>query len=1065
MVRRLLVLVSALSLIVTGTVFAQNPSPADRFTEAPAGAIDPQVLPNALDDSRTVTVMLEMSGDPVAVVEADAPNQELSRAERNRIKNELKAQQDAIKGQVQARGGRVMSQLQFAYNGMKVRVARNEVAALAALPNVVAVHAVQLVERDNVNSVPYLNIPTEVWDPEDGLGFTGAGVKIAVIDTGIDYTHANFGGTGTVAAYQVANANDTTIGDVGDIGQFGADAPKVKGGIDLVGDAYDGGADEGSPALIPHPDPDPLDCVFTDGSVGHGSHVSGTATGLGVLADGTTYEGPYDSTTHDNEFLIGPGVAPEADLYFVRVFGCDGSTEVTVDAIEWAVANDMDVINMSLGSVFGRGDDPSAVAATNAAAAGVSVVTSAGNSGPNPYVTGSPGTGTGAIATAAIDSYETFPGATLDLEPGGSIDVISANGIVPPAGTEYDVVVLTDDGTTAEDERLGCSVAAYTKSGIVAGGNQLAVTERGVCARVARGVFGQQAGAAAVAMINNAASYPPYEGPILSNPDTGVPFTVTIPFFGVFGPTTSADAAALRAADTATSTPTTVTNPGYTGFASFSSGGVRTGDSTLKPDIAAPGVSIVSTASGTGNQGYVLSGTSMASPHVAGVAALVRQAHPDWTTEEVKAAIVNSGDPGAVAGYRTTRAGSGLVDPAAAIGTDVIALGTKVKPDGSLDLEGFHNSNLSFGFAELGKDFKETQAITIRNHGSSTVTLVLGASASPFSQPANVSFNKASVTIKPGKEATVKVTLRVAATAIPSSNGADQFAFHEVSGNVTLTGGGLTLRVPYLLVPRSLSNIETKVPGFDGDNTAATATVTNKKGAITGTADFYTWGLEDRNDVNEDALGGGGYDVRAVGVQSFPISATDQLLVFAINNYDRWSNAAVNEWDININNDADAAAEFTLVAIDSGAIRTGSFNGLLEVFLVNNATGVLGVGGFLASSPTDSSTLLLPIRASTLGLSAADGNFSYDAVSFSLEGAGFDVVDGVASYNPWDKAIEDGQAQPNGALLEVAPGGSIQVPVAIDPVAFDQQDPLGLMVVGIDDAAGKAEADLVKARP
>ena len=1059
MVRRLLVLVSALSLIVTGTVFAQNPSPTDRFQEAPTGAIDPQILPNALDDVRTVTVMLEMSGDPVAVVEADAPNQELSGAERTRIKNELKARQDAIKGQVQASGGRVMSQLQFAYNGMKVRVARNEVAALAALPNVVAVHAVQLVERDNVNSIPYLNIPTEVWDPEDGLGFTGAGVKIAVIDTGIDYTHANFAGPGTVEAYELANSLDTTIGDAGDAGIFGPGAPKVMGGTDLVGDDYDASADEGSPALIPQPDPDPLDCVFTDGSVGHGSHVSGTATGLGVLADGTTYDGPYDSTTHDNEFLIGPGVAPEADLYFVRVFGCDGSTDVTVEAIEWAVANDMDVINMSLGSVFGRADDPSAVASTNAAAAGVSVVTSAGNSGPNPYVTGSPGTATGAIATAAIDSYETFPGATLDLEPGGSIDVISANGIVPADGTEYDVVVLTDDpATPAEDERLGCSVEAYTKSGIAAGENQLAVTERGVCARVARGVFGQQAGAAAVAMINNAASYPPYEGPILSNPDTGVPFTVTIPFLGVFGPTTSADAAALRAADTATSTATTVTNPGFTGFASFSSGGARTGDSSLKPDIAAPGVSIVSTASGTGNQGYVLSGTSMASPHVAGVAALVRQAHPDWTTEEVKAAIVNSGDPGAVAGYRTTRAGSGLVDPGAAVGTDVVALGTKVKPDGSLDLDGFHNSNLSFGFAELGKDFKGTQAVTIRNHGSSTVTLVLGASASPFSQPANVSFNKASVTIKPGKEATVKVTLQVAASAIPSSSGADQFAFHEVSGNVTLTGGGLTLRVPYLLVPRSLSDIGVKVKDLKSNSTEATATVTNKKGAITGTADFYTWGLEDRNDVNENALGGGGYDVRAVGVQSFPISATDQLLVFAVNNYDRWSNAAVNEWDININNDADAAAEFTLVAIDSGAIRTGSFNGLLEVFLVNNATGTIGVGGFLAASPTDSSTLLMPIRASSIGLSAADGSFSYDAVSFSLEGAGFDVVDGVATYNPWDKAIEDGQFE------EVARGASVTVPIAIDSIAFAQQDPLGVMVVGIDDAAGKPEADLIKAR-
>ncbi len=1058
MVRRIFVLVSALTLILTGAVSAQDPSGADRFQEAPAGAIDPQVLPNALDDTRTVTVMLEMSGDPVAVVESETPDGELTKAERNQVKAELKARQDAIRGQISAHGARVLSQLQFAYNGIKVHAPRNEVAGLAALPNVVAVHGIQLVHRDNAHSVPFLNIPTEVWDPEDGLGFTGEGVKIAVIDTGIDYTHANFGGPGTVAAYNLANANDTTVGDAGDAGIFGPGAPKVMGGTDLVGDAYDGGADPGSPALIPHPDPDPLDCVFTDGSVGHGSHVSGTATGFGVLADGSTYAGPYDSTTPENDFRIGPGVAPEADLYFVRVFGCDGSTEVTVDAIEWAVANDMDVINMSLGSPFGRSDDPSAVAATNAAAAGVSVVTSAGNSGPNPYITGSPGTGTGSIATAAIDSNETFPGVVLDLTPGASINAISANGIVPPDGTTYEVVPLANIDGTAENEALGCSVAAYASNGIVAGGNQLAVTERGVCARVARAVFGQQAGAAAVAMINNVASFPPFEGPILSNPDTGIPFTVTIPFLGIFGPPTSADAVALKAADTASTTATTLNNPGFTGFASFSSGGPRTGDSSLKPDIAAPGVSILSTASGTGNNGYVLSGTSMASPHVAGIAALVRQAHPDWTTEEVKAAIVNSGDPGAVAGYSTTRAGSGLVDPAAAIGTDVVALGTKVKADGSLDLSGFHNSNLSFGFAELGKDFKQTQAITIRNHGDTTVNLVLTNNPSPASGAANISFNKASVTIKPGKEATVKVTLQVAASTVPSSTGDDQFAFHEISGNVTLTGSGLTLRVPYLLVPRSLSTIETKAKNLDGDLAAAEATVTNKKGVITGSADFYTWGLQDGNDVDENALGGAGYDVRAVGVQAFSDIPANPLLVFAINNFDRWSNAAVNEWDININNDADAAPEFTLVAIDSGAIRTGSFNGLLEVFLVNNATGVLGVGGFLATSPTDSSTLLLPIRANSIGLTAADGAFSYDAVSFSLEGPGLDVVDGVATYNPFDKAIQDGQ------YVEVPRGGSVAVPIAIDPVAFNQQDPLGIMVVGIDDAAGKLEADLVKAR-
>ncbi len=181
---------------------------------------------------------------------------------------------------------------------------------------------------------------------------------------------------------------------------------------------------------FPHPDPDPLDCVFTSQSVGHGSHVSGTATGFGVLADGDTYTGPYDATTSENDFEIGPGVAPEADLYFIRVFGCQGSTDVTVDAIDWAFDHDVDVINMSLGSAFGRSDDPSAVASTNAAAAGVSVVTSAGNSGPAPYITGSPGTAAGSIATAAIDSNQTLPGVILDITPGATITTISANGIV-----------------------------------------------------------------------------------------------------------------------------------------------------------------------------------------------------------------------------------------------------------------------------------------------------------------------------------------------------------------------------------------------------------------------------------------------------------------------------------------------------------------------------------------------------------------------------------------------------------------------------------------------------------
>ena len=102
---------------------------------------------------------------------------------------------------------------------------------------------------------------------------------------------------------------------------------------------------------------------------------------------------------------------------------------------------------------------------------------------------------------------------------------------------------------------------------------------------------------------------------------------------------------------------TTVPNPNFSGLASFSSGGPRNGDSFLKPWITAPGVSIFSTGIGTGNLAGGNSGTSMASPHVAGVAAIVRQAHPGWFGDELTAAIVNTGNPAGIGGRpRTARA-------------------------------------------------------------------------------------------------------------------------------------------------------------------------------------------------------------------------------------------------------------------------------------------------------------------------------------------------------------------------------------------------------------------------
>src|SRR5882762_7966025 len=458
-----------------------------------------------------VTVVVQLAGDSVAEQQGNA-GRKLDRNEKDRIKGQLKSQQDGLRGSIESLGGTVVAHYQAAYNGIKVRIAHDRVNELAALPGVVAVRPLQLMNPDNVRGIPLIGAPT-VWQ---SLGLHGEGVKIAIIDTGIDYTHANFGGPGTAAAYAAAHANETLAADPR---FFGPSAPRIKGGKDFVGDSYNPDPrNRLTYQPIPNPDPNPLDCN------GHGSHVAGTAAGSGVTSAGTTYTGPYNAATlaAPGNFNVGPGVAPKADLYALRVFGCEGPTDVTVDAIEWAVDNDMDVINMSLGSTFGSKDEPSAVASINAAKAGVIVVASAGNAGPSPYVIGSPSTADGAISVAANDPWPTFPGAPIAVA-GLTISAINANGFALSGSSTFNIKVIKN---SAGSESLGCHVADF-------GGplppSTIAVVNRGTCARVAKAIYGQQAGAAAVVMVNNATSFPPFEGPITSNPDTGEAFNVTIP--------------------------------------------------------------------------------------------------------------------------------------------------------------------------------------------------------------------------------------------------------------------------------------------------------------------------------------------------------------------------------------------------------------------------------------------------------------------------------------------------------------------------------------------------------
>jgi subtilisin family serine protease len=967
---------------VTGTVIAGGP-----LTEQPQ------------------TVVLKMTGDPVAVVRSRTPGKQLAESERQSIERDLRSRQDAIVPSIQRMGGTVLGQFQHAINGIKVSGTHEQIRRLATLPGVVEVKGVRIYHLVNAESVPFIGAP-QAWQGPPGLH--GEHIRIAVIDTGVDYTHANFGGPGTVDAWTAAFAHST---EPADPALFGSNAPKVKGGTDLVGDNYDPISTDPK-KNTPMPDPNPLDCA------GHGSHTSGTATGFGVTSAGKTFQGSYDAITPTDAFIIGPGVAPLADLYAVRVFGCTGGTRVVVDAIDWAVAHDMQVISMSLGADFGTEDDADAEASENAVNAGIMVVASSGNSGTVPYVVGNPSTGEKAISVAAMDSHASYPGEALALAPTGGITALDSNGIVAADGTSLPVVLLPDiKGTGAGGVSLGCDPAEYTAAGVT---GKLVVTVRGSCSRVARAIFGQQAGAAAVAMINSSPGYPPYEGQINSDPDNGLQYTVTIPFLGVQGPATSTDAVILGTSTGATLTATTFANPTFGRFASFSSAGPRGGDGHLKPDISAPGVSIFSTGMGTGSQGVFMSGTSMAAPHVAGSAALTIQAHPDWDASDVAAAIVNTADATKLVGYSARLGGNGLVQPFGATQTSVIAHAEDGTP------------SVSFGVAELTGDFSGNGYIVLENRDSTPASFALSVVQGPGAAH-TATVLPISITLAGHQSRTVAVRL-----AVPAATVGDYHAFRQVQGRVVMTptngNNGVALSVPYYLVPRARSLVEARLAGSES---ALSVGLDNRSTSVTGTADFYAWGLRGHN----SSLGSIG--LRAVGVQSFTHPKFGQMLVFAVNTFGRTSNPVTSVYDVLVDVNGDGVPDYLIRAADLGRFTGAGITGKMAVAVFNLATGA-GVLEFLATAPTDGSTVLMPLIAADAGITATNPRFSYTARARDVLTGNADAITSAASFNAFNSSIS------TGAFVTLPPGTNTSVRLMINPTEFQLTPAMGQMVVSLD---------------
>ncbi len=693
---------------------------------------------------------------------------------------------------------RPLFEVQRLLNGVAIRLPRHRLSELRRLPEVRRARVLSPKSMTNSTTVPFLGVP-DVWQ---NLGWTGTGIRVGVIDTGVDYLHTGFGGSGAAGDYA---ANDTTaLGD----GFF--PSAKVVGGWDFVGDAYDASSDDAA-QFTPMPDPDPMDCE------GHGSHVAGTLAAFGVNGDGTTYDGGYGVPIDFDVLTVGPGVAPEASIYALRVFGCSGTSTVIEAALEWAVdpngdgdfSDHLDVVNLSLASRFGAADDPTAEAADLAAQVGVVVVASAGNDGDVAFINGSPATADGAISVAAVwDGDDTFPALGLRIDtpslPASTHQVGGAN-FGPAVG---------DPGILAEavvaEPIEACT--PLTNGAAVAGKIAMVLRNDG-CTFVTQTRHAQQAGAVAAVIVNDR---PELQG--VFNDGTGG--DITIPPVLV---RQVAGQAVLDALITESVELEIVRISLANMQALFSSRGPRRGDGAVKPDLAAPGVVVTSVGLGNSSSGgtgsSLKSGTSMAAPHVAGLAALLRQAHPQWLPREIKAALMNTArdvsfDPESTPPrLGPQRMGAGRVQGGPALATELLAF----------DHHAPERVGVTFGPVEAVGTTVESRWVRVVNRGSTPVTVQ--AAMDPVAEVPGVQIevsDSPNVSVPAGGEALLRLGLTVEPTELrhvrdPAQEAA-LFGFQRpwlsaATAYLVLTPDvGPGLRVPVHAAVRPASNMASSGP-------------------------------------------------------------------------------------------------------------------------------------------------------------------------------------------------------------------------------------------------------------
>ncbi|MFD1151027.1 S8 family serine peptidase, partial [Saccharothrix hoggarensis] len=687
-------------------------------------------------------------------------------------------------------GAREIATTRNAVPGEVVTADGARLRELAALPEVRAVRLTVPKTPQNASAAE-LTRAARVWRD---TGRYGEGVRIGIVDTGVDYTHADFGGPGTTAAYDAVDRTAPWT-----------PTAKVVGGHDFAGDDYDANVPE---KATPKPDPNPLDCH------GHGTHVAGTAAGYGVNADGATFTGDHADVTPEAlaGMRVGPGTAPKASLYALKVFGCKGSTDLLGQALDWSLdpngdgdfADRLDVVNLSLGTDYGAQDDPDNLFVRKVVEHGVVVVAAAGNGGDFYDIGGSPANAPEALAVANTrDAYSILDG----VEVAGR----QHSGQYGVSYTAYASLDLTRPvaPVTDPENRDGCGPIADDLTGKFAWLEWDEDDTTRECGSAARTDNAQAAGAAGVLLTASSNTF-----------KAGIAGNAAIPSFQFTAAATEALRPALddgtlqvRMLGSLRRAVPTITPALADTMTPSSSRGVR-GAAAAKPDVAAPGDTILSADVGSGADSVSLGGTSMASPHVAGIAALVRETHPDWTVEEVKAAIMNTahgrvtdGDDHATGTPEAPmRVGAGRVDARDAVGVDLLAL---VRDDpGAV--------GVSFGPVEAAEPMSASKTLAVVNKSSAWRIADLSYEAATTVPGARFEIRPPTVAVPPGGSATARVTLRVTPhelrkvadpTVVKQQADAARQFVAEASGRVLVRSGEATIRVPVYAAPEPVADL------------------------------------------------------------------------------------------------------------------------------------------------------------------------------------------------------------------------------------------------------------------